>query len=101
MEAKSRIRYIKGHLCRKGELRLRVIWEGLEELGPMWETANLIIERSPREIKEYILRKNTKSRKALLNRCPKLYTLFSSTKEPQDLTPVSYTHLTLPTNREV
>lgn len=75
---KSRVSSIVGHRNRgeRDGLRYQVVWEGLEELGAIWETPETLLEADPAALKEYIKSKGTKSRGAQLKACPRLFELF-------------------------
>lgn len=57
-------------------MQFKTVWTGLEELGPIWEPAEFLMERDPEKLKGYIQARDTKARNNILNKCPVLYELF-------------------------
>lgn len=84
---KNLLKHILRHQSRKGQIKFLVVWDDIEELGPMWEDVDTILASDSREkLKLYIMQKGTKSKRAILNLDNKLIKLFSKHNKEQVVT---------------
>lgn len=85
--AKEKIKKVIRHQTRKGNIKFKVVWRDLEELGEMWEEpSDLIRCKSTKALKQYIITRKPKSQRAIFQACERLYKLFEKREQSKTAT---------------